>query len=88
MSRPPTLLLRREARLEGEWRCRKCGTLLATTAGQRIHVSHKGAQFVVGGEQYDVIAVCRTCSTVNEREYRREGTVPTGFGAVQPGVSG
>lgn len=58
--------------MESEWRCRKCGTLLGTTSGQRVHVSHKGAQYIIGGEQYAVIAVCRACAVVNELENDRD----------------
>lgn len=53
--------------MEKEWRCKKCNTLLGAEQGSRLHLRYKQAQYIVGGEDYNVIAVCRNCSTVNEK---------------------
>lgn len=53
--------------MEREWRCAKCETLLGVERGPRLHLRYKDAQYVVDGDDYTVIAVCRNCSTVNER---------------------
>ena len=53
--------------MEREWRCRKCKTLLGVERGARLHLRYKQAQYVIDGGDYNVIAVCRNCSTVNER---------------------
>lgn len=53
--------------MEREWRCKKCNTLLGVERGARLHLRYKQAQYVVDGGDYNVIAVCRNCSTVNER---------------------
>ncbi len=50
-----------------EWRCKRCGTLLGVEVGARLHLRYKQAQYVVDGGDYNVIAVCRTCFTVNDR---------------------
>jgi hypothetical protein len=46
-----------------EWRCEKCATLLGVLRGDRVHVKHKRAQFVVRGQ---VMAVCPRCSDLCE----------------------
>ncbi|MFH1690268.1 MAG: hypothetical protein ABIE42_08525 [Candidatus Eisenbacteria bacterium] len=53
--------------MEGEWRCRECSALLGVERGAHLNLRHKGAQYVVDGGDYNVIAVCRSCSTINER---------------------
>jgi hypothetical protein len=53
--------------VEREWRCKECDTLLGVENGPRMHLRYKQAQYVVDGEDYNVIAVCRNCSTVNEK---------------------
>jgi len=53
--------------VEKEWRCKECDTLLGVERGARLHLRYKRAQYIVDGCDYDVIAVCRNCSTVNER---------------------
>jgi len=53
--------------VEKEWRCKECDTLLGVERGARLHLRYKQAQYVVDGGDYSVIAVCRNCSTVNER---------------------
>ncbi len=54
-----------------EWRCKECETLLGVESGVRLHLRYKQAQYVVDGGDYTVIAVCRNCSTVNERTGRK-----------------
>ena len=53
--------------MEADWRCEKCNTRLGVERGSRLHLRYKQAQYVVDGRDYIVIAVCRNCSTVNER---------------------
>jgi hypothetical protein len=53
--------------VEREWRCQECDTLLGVERGARLHLRYKQAQYVVDGDDYNVIAVCRNCSAVNER---------------------
>ena len=53
--------------MEKEWRCKECNTLLGKEQGLRLHLRYKQAQYIVDGEDYNVIAVCRNCSTVNEK---------------------
>lgn len=52
--------------MEKEWRCKECDTLLGVECGARLHLRYKQAQYVVDGGAYNVIAVCRNCSTANE----------------------
>lgn len=52
--------------MERDWRCGKCNTRLGTERGSRLHLRYKQAQYIVDGD-YTVIAVCRNCSSVNER---------------------
>ena len=58
--------------MEKEWRCRECDTLLGVLRSGRLHLRYKQAQYVVDGEDYSVLAVCRNCSTVNERTRSEE----------------
>ena len=60
--------------MEREWRCKKCETLLGVERGGRLHLRYKQAQYVVDGVDYNVIAVCRNCFTVNERSGAKEPT--------------
>jgi len=53
--------------MDREWRCEKCDALLGVARGDRLHLRYKEAQYVVDGENYSVLAVCRNCTTVNER---------------------
>ena len=53
--------------MEKKWHCKKCETVLGVEHGTRLDLRYKQAQYIVGGSDYDVIAVCRKCSTVNER---------------------
>lgn len=53
--------------MEREWRCEKCDALLGIARGDRLHLRYKEAQYVVDGEDYTVLAVCRNCSAVNEQ---------------------
>lgn len=59
--------------MKKEWLCEKCETLLGVEHGARLHLRHKQAQYIVGGRDYSVIAVCRNCATANEK-CRTEGT--------------
>jgi RNase P subunit RPR2 len=52
--------------MEKEWRCKECDTLLGVERGARLHLRYKQAQYIVDGD-YAVLAVCRNCTTVNER---------------------
>jgi hypothetical protein len=52
--------------VESEWRCKECGTLLATFTDQRVFVAHKGAQYVIDGTEVRILAICRSCTAVNE----------------------
>ncbi len=62
--------------MEREWRCKKCKTLLGVERGARLHLLYKQVQYVIDGTNYNVIAVCRDCSTVNERSRSRESPQP------------
>lgn len=53
--------------MEWKWHCSECETLLGVERGVRLHLRYKQAQYIVGGSDYNVTAVCRNCSTVNER---------------------
>lgn len=61
---------------EKEWRCKDCDTLLGIERGSRLYLRYKQAQYVVDGSNYNVIAVCRNCSAVNERSGTREPPQP------------
>ncbi len=64
-----------------EWRCGKCNSLLGVERGGHITLRHKRAQYVIDGGDYNVIAVCRNCSTVNERsrgKRQQEAVTPRG----------
>jgi RNase P subunit RPR2 len=52
--------------MEKEWRCKECDTLLGVERGARLYLRYKQAQYIVDGD-YAVLAVCRNCTTVNER---------------------
>lgn len=58
--------------MEKEWRCKECDTLIGIELGARLHLRFKQAQYIVDGGDYNVIAVCRNCSTVNERSGSKE----------------
>lgn len=59
-----------------EWRCKKCNTLLGVVIGERLHLRYKQAQYVVNGDNYNVIAVCRNCFSVNDRNGEKEPPTP------------
>lgn len=61
--------------MEHEWRCKKCQTLLGVGRESRLHLRYKQAQYIVDGGDFNVTAVCRSCSTINER---RSGLPPAG----------
>ena len=58
--------------MEGKWKCVACGALLGVEVGDHMNLRHKKAQYVVDGSDYNVIAVCRKCLTVNERSRSRQ----------------
>ena len=58
--------------MEKEWRCKECDTLIGIERGARLHLRFKQAQYIVDGCDYNVIAVCRNCSMVNERSGAKE----------------
>lgn len=62
--------------MEQEWRCKECDTLLGVERGTRLHLRYKQVQYVVDGGDYSVMAVCRNCSTINERNLSRESSQP------------
>jgi len=51
--------------MEREWRCSRCRTLLGIWRNGRLHLQYKKAQYLVDGK---VLAVCRTCSAINEAD--------------------
>lgn len=61
--------------MERDWRCQKCNTLLGVGREARLHLRYKEAQYIVDGGDYNVTAVCRGCSAVNER---RSGSTSVG----------
>lgn len=47
-----------------DWRCTRCGKLLAVLRGDRLHISFaRGHEYLVG---LPVTCVCRNCRTLNE----------------------
>ncbi len=52
--------------MEVEWRCKRCSTLLGIVSGNRLYLRYKDAQYIVCGTDPEVIAVCRTCKSVDE----------------------
>jgi RNase P subunit RPR2 len=58
--------------VERKWRCKECDTLLGVEHGDHMHLRYKQAQYVVDGGDYNVMAVCRNCSTINERNGGRQ----------------
>jgi len=58
--------------MEQEWRCTRCGKLLAVLHADRLHIRlARGHEYLVG---FPVTAVCRSCRTLNELpDDRREG---------------
>ena len=58
--------------MEEQWRCWKCDSLLGVDSGAHLCLRYKESQYVVDGTDYNVIAVCRSCSTINERSGGRK----------------
>jgi len=54
--------------MEREWRCSRCRTLLGICRNGRLHLQYKKVQYLVDGK---VVAVCRTCSAINEADSKR-----------------
>ena len=52
--------------MEREWRC-TCNTLLGVSREARLHLRYKEVQYIIDGGDFNVTAVCRNCSVVNER---------------------
>lgn len=53
----------KQARLE--WRCERCGKFLGDLAEDRVRASYRGAQYVILGDSYAVVAVCPICGMAN-----------------------
>ncbi|MBI5570474.1 MAG: hypothetical protein HY914_11055 [Desulfomonile tiedjei] len=64
-----------------QWRCKECDTLLGIENGARLYLRYKQAQYVVDGGDYNIIAVCRNCFTVNERNSTNESPPPLAVNA-------
>ena len=60
--------------MEEQWRCRKCDSLLGVERAGHLSLQYKRAQYVVDGGDYNVIAVCRNCSAINERSGGRSSS--------------
>lgn len=58
--------------MEREWRCKECSTLLGVERDPKIFLRYKQVQYIIDGEDFNVIAVCRNCSTVNEKRGGRK----------------
>lgn len=47
-----------------QWRCSRCGKLLAVVRGDRLHISFaRGHEYLVG---FPATTACRHCKTLNE----------------------
>lgn len=69
---------------ESEWRCTRCGKLLAVLRGDRLHISFaRGHEYLVG---LPVTCVCRNCRTLNERQ-GDEGKVVSSKGSAATAAS-
>ena len=69
---------------ESEWRCIRCGKLLAVLRGDRLHISFaRGHEYLVG---LPVTCVCRNCRTLNERQ-GGEGKVVSSTGNAATAAS-
>lgn len=50
--------------MEQDWRCTRCGKLLAVLRGDRLHIRFaRGHEYLVG---FPATSVCRSCRTLNE----------------------
>jgi hypothetical protein len=52
--------------MNAEWKCTQCETLLGMRLADHIHLKFKQAQYLVRGDAFTVVAVCRNCHTVCE----------------------
>lgn len=52
--------------MEREWRCRQCNSLLGLVRAPRVFVRQRQAQYIVDGDSYSILGVCRKCATANE----------------------
>ena len=56
-----------------QWRCSRCGKLLAVVRGDRLHISFaRGHEYFVG---FPATTACRHCKTLNEID-RDSAAVP------------
>ena len=61
-----------------QWRCERCGKLLAVVRGDRLHISFaRGHEYLVG---FPATTACRHCKTLNEID-RESAAVPRHAGA-------
>ena len=63
MALVPAAQIKENIMSEREWRCKQCETLLGIERGGKLYLKYKKAHFVVQGA---VLAVCRSCSELNE----------------------
>ena len=57
-----------------EWRCTRCGKLLAVLQGDRLHIRFaRRHEYFVG---FPATSVCRHCGTLNELRSPGEATAP------------
>ncbi len=60
--------------MEQEWRCTRCGKLLAVLRGDRVHIRFaRGHEYLVG---FPVTGLCRSCKTLNELHHDEAVAVP------------
>jgi phage FluMu protein Com len=65
--------------MEQEWRCTRCGKLLAVLRGDRLHIRFaRGHEYLVG---FPATSVCRSCRTLNELRDGRAAATPDEDGA-------
>lgn len=62
--------------METEWRCRQCDTLLGVKQDRRIYLRYKQMQYIIDGGDFQITAVCRNCSSINDHHGGREPPVP------------
>ena len=54
--------------MEKNWRCSECETLLGVWRNGKLQLRYKSVQYLVDGK---VVAVCRTCSAINEADSQK-----------------
>lgn len=66
--------------MEREWRCARCGKLLAVVRGERLHIRiGRGHEYLVG---FPVTSACRSCGTLNEIRGATSKSSPAKGGAA------